>query len=1192
MSFFINTVKPKIHRSLLYGLYFVIMMVLVAGCITDTDKLFNLLPPERTGVTFINEILEDEYINIISYEYLYNGAGVGIGDFNNDGLQDLFFCGNMVSNRLYLNKGKLKFDDITKSSGIDAAGKWCTGALVVDINNDGWQDLYVCASYNADPELRRNMMFINNGLNDEGLPSFTERAAEMGINDDGYTTTAAFFDYDNDGDLDLYVLTNVLDTDFPNKYRPKKIDGSSITNDRFYRNNGDGTFDNYTSQAKILYEGYGLGISIVDINQDGWKDIYITNDYLTNDLLYINNQDGTFSDQASRFTKHTGHSAMGHDIADINNDALPDIFTLDMLPDDNQRLKQMYAGSRFSKNTDNDKYGYEYQYKRNMLQLNRGADAYGNHLFSEIGFFSNTYATDWSWSALLADFDNDGYRDLFISNGYPRDVTDLDYATSGSRRGLRMSMEEELGNIPVRHIPNYLFINNGNCSFTDRSLDWGFELPSFSNGAAYVDLDNDGDLDLVANNINEPAFIYENRLYSGKKKIIDNHYLRFWLISQANSGIGVGARIYVFLKDQILYTDYSIYHGFMSTVEPIIHFGLGMHTYADSVIIIAPEGRFIKMYDIPADQVLTVNLKEVGDSLFSLETNKNDSSCYILKPIKGDHGIQYLHKEEPFNDFNIQPAIPFQISQAGPGISVADLDNDGKFDLFIGGSKKYPGHFFFQKNGKFKSQQLTDKDALLSEDQGSLLFDADGDGNIDLYAVSGSNEQVDNSPTFQDRLYMNDGQGNFRKAENALPEYFTSGTCIKGADIDKDGDIDLFIGGGAVPGKYPFGSSSYILRNDSEPGRPKFVDITTQFCPGLGKDWIIHDALWTDFDNDSNIDLILAGEWTPITIFRNSGTLLEDVTGSSGIENFYGWWNSLAGGDFDNDGDIDYLAGNHGLNSFYKASFEEPLTAYAADFDNNGRSDIVMARYGKDIDGTRKIFPLHFRNDINLQMDLMKKRFPSFKEYSEATIDSIFTKEEMSNALTLSVNYLQSAYIENLGNGKFRMNALPLESQYAPIYGFLTGDFNNDRFLDVLLVGNFFGNNPFWGRIDALNGLLLLGSGNGKFEAQEYVKTGFLVPGDAKAIVELPYSTGKNFILVTQNQDSLSSFSRNQNVKSIVLHPEDAFADIVFDDGSLRKQEFYYGNSYLSQSARVLDLPGKIRSYKIYSYKNSRSKTD
>jgi hypothetical protein len=1186
MFVFSNTFSFKLSRIGAKLTFILACIIILSGCTKKTEKLFELRSSQTTGVKFINEILEDEYFNIISYEYLYNGAGVGVGDFNNDGLQDLFFCGNMVSNRLFLNTGDLKFEDITRAAGIEASGIWSTGVAIVDINHDGWQDIYVCASYSSVPELRKNLMFINNGLNEDGQPTFTEKATEMLIDDDGYSTNAAFFDYDKDGDLDLYVLTNMLDTDFPNKYKSRKVDGSSITNDRFYRNNGNGTFENYTDKAGIKYEGYGLGISIVDIDQDGWKDIYITNDYLTSDLLYINNQDGTFTDRISYFTKHIGHSAMGHDIADINNDGLPDIYTLDMLPDDNQRLKQMYAGSRFSNTSDNRKYGYHDQYKRNVLQLNNGPDAFGNHLFSEIGLFANVYATDWSWSALLADFDNDGFRDLFISNGYPRDVTDLDYATSGSRRGMRLSMEEELENIPVRHIPNYLFRNTGEYSFTDMSAEWGFDLPSYSNGAAYVDLDNDGDLDIVTNNINEPASIYENRLYANGKTMFDHHYMKIKLKSELHSGIGLGYIVSAYVDGQSIYSDHSIYHGFLSTVDPVIHIGLGSYVEVDSLLISKPDGKILTMYNIPADQVIEINDDQFNDIPGNAhDPSGSDPSVLVFNPVLKSMGIDHFHKEDPFNDFNFQPTLPFQLSQYGPAISVADLDGNGEFDFYIGGSKKYPGSFYFQQNGRFRSEPLIDEGAVWSEDQGSLLFDIEGDGDIDLLVISGSVEQEINAPSYKDRVYLNNGDGAFTTSPNILPGHVNPGTCIKGADIDLDGDIDLFIGGGSLPGQYPFSAPSYILRNDSEQDKPLFTDITSSYCPMLQDAGVVKDALWTDFNNDTNIDLILAVEWMPIIVLENQGDQLIDITKETGIEKQSGWWNSLAGGDFDNDGDIDYLTGNHGLNSYYKANTHESITAYASDFDNNGRTDLVLAGFAKDIDGSRMAFPVHFRNDLNKQMDLMRKRFPSFKSYSEATIDSMFSADELKPAKKLMVNYLESSYIENLGNGKFKMFPLPLKTQFAPVFGMLTGDFNRDQYLDVLVVGNFFGNNPFWGKMDAMNGLLLAGRGNGQFDILEYTESGFLVPGDAKAIVDMPLSDGEQLILVSQNQDSLKAFTSRYSGNYKELNTNDTYADILFEDGSIRRQEFYYGNTFLSQAPHIFRLPENVKSFKIFNTK-------
>lgn len=1181
-----DTAFPIPDAFIVYTTAFVCCLLLISGCSQKPDSLFDLLPPDRTGIWFVNEVHEDEYFNIISYEYLYNGAGIGIGDFNNDGLQDIFFSGNITTNRLYLNLGSLRFQDISRSAGIEGAEKWCTGVAVVDINGDGWQDIYVCASYDADSLRRKNLMFVHNGLDAQGLPSFTDKAKEMGIDDDGFSTHGVFFDADNDNDLDLYVLTNVLDTDFPNKYRPKKNDGSSVTNDRFYLNNGNGIFSNRTRESGFLYEGYGLGISIVDFNQDGWQDIYITNDYLTNDLMYINNANGTFSNKINNYLKHTSHSAMGHDIADINNDGLPDIFSLDMLPEDNQRLKQMYAGSRYGNKLEDEKYGYLSQYKRNALQLNQGADLNGNHVFSEIGLLSNIHATDWSWSALMADFDNDGYRDLFISNGYPRDVTDLDYATTGSRRGMRMSMEEELENIPVRHIHNYIFKNSGDLLFQDKSMDWGMAAPSYSNGAVYADLDNDGDLDIVAGNINEPVSVYENLLYTVDSKDADRpNYLRLKISGKKFAGIGLGCKVYAFYADMISYVDHSTIHGFISSSDPVVHIGLGDHKVLDSLWIISPDGSLTVMYDIPSNQTLDLNSDLwIHDTAKSLQLRNPDLGKPI-EPLKKEFGPSYYHEEELFNDFNIQPTLPYQISESGPPLSVADIDGNGSYDLFIGGSKNVPATIYLQEKGSFHSKTWDEPETLPSEDHGSLLFDADGDGDNDLYVVSGSVEHEQESIYYQDRIYENDGSGHFTRIKSAIPAFPGPGSCVKGADMDDDGDIDLFIGGGPLPGKYPLAARSFILRNDSEPGSLLFVDVTNNICAELMNAGIIQDAIWTDFNNDDRMDLIVVGPWKPVTFFVNEGETLKNITGLTGLSDFIGWWNCLAGGDFDNDGDIDYMAGNHGLNSFYGASIDQPMQAIASDIDNNGRLDLIIGAYLKDIDGSRNLFPVHFRNDLNKQLNLIRNRFPTFKSYSYATMDSLFSEQELTASTRLTANYFPSIYIENQGKGIFKVKNLPLRAQFAPVQSILTGDFNTDTYLDALVIGNLFGNNPFWGRMDALNGLLLLGKGNGEFESIEYPGSGFFVPGDARAIVELPsQKTSTSIILVAQNQDSLRKFSRSSLQDLVPVDFRDRWAEIRFRDGAKRKQEFYYGNTCNSQSARILLLGEHVDSYKVYPF--------
>lgn len=1172
-----------IKRLLL--LFFIINILI--SCSQEPKTLFKLLLPEQTGIGFQNDIMEDEYLNILSNEYIYNGAGVGIGDFNNDDLQDIFFSGSQVTNRLYMNKGDLTFNDITLESHIADRGRWSAGVAVVDINNDGWQDIYVCASNHLDPDMRRNRLFIHEGLNEDGNPVFSEQAKEFGIDDEGYSTHAAFFDYDNDGDLDLYVLTNFLDTPTPNKYREKKLNGSAESNDRLYRNNGNNTFTNVTLNAGIVYEGYGLGISIVDFNNDGWRDIYITNDYLTNDLMYINNRDGTFSNQIEKYIKHQTHSAMGHDIADINNDGLVDIFTLDMLPEDNQGIKKMHGVTRFENEQLNEELGYQSQYKRNMLQINNGPDAYGNHNFSEIGLMAGIYATEWCWSALLADYDNDGYRDLFVSNGYPRDVTDLDYAVSGMSRGRGLSNEEVMMIIPVRRMSNYIFKNNGDLSFTNKTVDWGMEKESFANGAAYVDLDNDGDLDLVTSNYNEPAMIYENRLYNGKGEK-ENHYLRIKL--KGKSAKLLGAKIYVFSSEgDIKFADHSNFGGYRSTVDPVIHFGLGKTQLIDSLIVIWPDGMKQKITEVSADQILAIEYKSdkfmsahrrgrENGSILSLP----DSSQYLFKETSQKYGLKYKHDEKVFNDYQLQNTLPHQFSRSGPSLAVGDVDGNGLMDLFIGGSSGNPGLIFYQEQTGFVPKSLEHKEGK-PEDYGALIFDADGDGDLDLYVVSGGVEQGLNPANYQDRLFVNDGKGNFKIAVDALPAMPVSGSCVKGADFDLDGDLDLFIGGRLLPGNYPQKVNSFILRNDSEESKPKFTNVSDEVCPDLNELGLVADALWTDFNNDQMIDLVIVGEWMPVTFFQNEGGKFKNVTGATGIDSKLGWWNSLTGGDFDNDGDIDYIAGNEGLNSFFKASKDEPITAYSSDFDNNGRYDVVLTSYTLSKDGSRKAFPVHFRSDFGKQLELMKKRFTTYEAYSEATIEDLFVPEELENAQKSIATWMASSYIENLGHGKFAISALPNPAQIAPIFGMQTGDFNEDDFLDLLVVGNFYGNSIFWGRMDALNGLLMLGDGKGGFECMDYTKTGFLVPGDAKALVTLPMANGKQLYISSQNRDSLKVFEIDKEIETILLDKEDTWAEIEFSNGTKRKQEFYWGNGYLSQSSRIFEVPKASKAHEIFT---------
>ncbi|MBS0001068.1 MAG: VCBS repeat-containing protein [Cyclobacteriaceae bacterium] len=1145
--------------------------------------MFKILPPERTGITFNNMVSDDEYFNILSNEYIYNGAGVGIGDFNRDGLMDIYFSGGMVSNRLYLNRGNLQFEDITRTAGVSADDIWSTGISVIDINSDGWPDIYVCASNNPDSLLRRNKLYVHQGLDGNDLPYFSEQAEKYGIDDHGYSSHGAFFDYDNDNDLDLYVLTNVLYTATPNTYRTRKTDGSSPNNDRFYRNNGDGTFTDFTREAGIVYEGYGLGISIIDIDQDGYRDLYITNDYLTNDLLYINNRDGTFSNQIGKYLKHQTHSAMGHNVADVNNDGLPDIFTLDMLPESNQLLKQMHGTSRYENDQQNREFGYEPQYKRNMLQINNGEDAFGNHNFSEIGLYAGIYATDWSWSALFADYDNDGHRDLFISNGYPKDVTDLDYATSGINRGMAMSQEEILRVIPERHHSNYIFRNNGDLTFTNVTVDWGIFQLSFSNGGSYADFDNDGDLDIILSNINEPAMFYENQLIRDGSKNENGNFLRIRLSGNKDLPYTAGSKIYLYYGNgRILFEDYSVFHGFLSNREPFVHFGLGNAKTIDSLVVIWPDSKRSILYQLDAGRELEIRYEDQEKMNAGVLKNR-DYSGYRFRESAEKYNLLYKHQEKPFNDFNIQPSLPKQFSQAGPSMAVGDIDGNGQEDLFISGSSGTNGVIFFRNGELFEGIEFK-KTHPEKEEQGILLFDADLDGDLDMYMAFGGYELPSDPLLYQDEFFINDGQGNFTFMEKALPSMNLSSGCVRAHDIDHDGDLDLFIGGKVMPRKYPQSPGSYILRNDSEHGEILFTDITAEICPELMEFGMVNDAIWTDFNNDQKIDLIIAGEWLPVTLFMQLDGKLVNVTEEAGLNEYAGWWNSICGGDFDNDGDMDYVVGNLGLNSIYKASREKPVKAYSADFDNNGRYDVLLTTFFPDKNGGTKEFPIHFRSDLVKQMDGLKNRFENYESYSEATIDSVLFPEELKMAEIRSATYFASVYLENTGDGKFNVRPLPKEAQFAPLFGMIPGDFNEDSFLDLLVIGNDFGNNQFWGRTDALNGLLLEGNGNGDFQVRNYTETGFLVQGDGKSLVVLPVEQNKLLMVASQNQDSIRVFETVHPVNVRRVDEGAGSATIHFADGNTRKQEFYFGQGYFSQPARYLSLPAGMAGFKIYGY--------
>ncbi|GAB3166901.1 VCBS repeat-containing protein [Telluribacter humicola] len=1169
--------------------------LLVASC-KNNDTLFTSLSPDDTGIRFANRIAENDTMNILSFEYVYNGGGVALGDFNNDSLTDVYFTGNTTGNKLYLNKGDFKFEDITDKAGVGAEKNWSSGVALIDINNDGLLDIYVCATARKGAQDRTNMLFVNQGAGSDRTPTFKEMAQEYGVADTTHTTTAAFFDYDNDGDADLFLVVNEMDDrNFPNKYHEKIRDGSSKRTDRLYRNDwnealGHPVFTNVSKEAGILIEGYGLGVNITDINQDGWKDIYVTNDYLTNDLLYINNRNGTFTDQAAAYFKHTSHSAMGNDISDINNDGLVDVVALDMMPATNYRKKMMTPASSYITYQNNDKFGYQHQYARNTLQLNQGIDPVSGHpVFSDVGLLSGIAETDWSWAPMVTDFDNDGKRDMIITNGFPRDITDLDFIAYRAEVASLMPKMEMVQYIPSVKLKNFAYHNKGDLQFEDVTDQWGITEPSFSNGAAYADLDNDGDLDYIVNNINDSASVYRNNLVQQKPE--ESNYLRVKLKGSKTNPMGLGAWIEIqYQGGQKQVYDFTPYRGYLSTVEQAAHFGLGKVQKVDQLKIVWQGGKTQIIKDVKANQVLVLDEKNAATDTSQAIAGTAPSA--LFNDITNTLNVGYKHEEMDVIDFNVQKLLPHKLSQFGPALAVGDVNGDGLEDIFVGGSYQHKGRFMIQNtSGQFAVKDLlpgTDGIEKISEDMGVVLFDVENDGDLDLYIVSGSYEHQANSPALLDRLYLNDGKGNFQMANQALPQFLSSGSCVKAADYDRDGDLDLFVGGRLEPGAYPKPVSSYILRNDSSKGQAKFTDVSTQVAQNLNGIGLICDALWTDYDNDGWIDLLLAGEWMPLTFLKNNNGKLQPVT--SGLESYKGWWNSLSAGDFDNDGDIDYIAGNLGTNTLNRANDRQPISMYAKDFNNDGFFDAIPTVYYKAQDDTYKEFPYNTRDELGKQIIQARQRYQEYGKFSQATINEILKPEELKDALVLRANWMKSSYLENQGDGTFKVKELPIQAQLAPLFGMVTEDVDQDGNLDVVLTGNNYGSETSIGRYDAFYGLVLKGDGKGGFQPLLPQQSGFCIGGDAKGAVRLADAKGQLMITASQNRDQLKFFIGTIPVKRVQLNPMETTALIRLKNGQTRREEVGYGSSFLSQSSHSLLLGKDVVSVEVIDHKGKKRK--
>jgi len=1092
-------------------IYFIVLLLLFASCEQKSKTLFSKLSPSETGVGFENKLTETHKYNYFTYPYIYLGGGVSIGDINNDGLEDIFFTGNMVENKLYLNKGNLQFEDISKTSGVAGDERWYSGTTFVDINKDGYLDIYCSVSGKNPPH--NNVLYINNKDN-----TFTEKAAEYGIDHGGQSMQSVFFDYDKDGDLDLYII-NYPPTSFvaPIEYYAYQLENhTEEDSDKLFRND-NGHFTDVTKESGLSNFGLSLGVVASDINNDGYTDIFVSNDFNAPDFLFINNQDGTFTNQINTSLQQTSFFGMGADIADFNNDGYMDIFQLDMSAEDNFRSKANMGAMDTEAFYNSVRYGLHHQYMQNSLQLNNGNIAGELPVFSNVSRLAGVSSTDWSWGGLLADFDNDGWKDLFVTNGIRRDVNNKDFYAEHREFFNKMendsaykNKEEEvellkyLEQLPSEKLSNYMFRNNKDLTFTRKTEDWGFEEKTFSNGVAYSDLDNDGDLDLIINNLEDVASIYRNNATNTNQLTLE--------LKGGSDVLPNGSKVSVYTPEGMQVQEYNVVHGYLSSVTPLLHFGLGSAKQVDSVSVAWPNGFTTKLTDVTANQKLAIDFDTMKP--YKSLSPEVPSANQQFQTVAIDTTDLFKHEENDYPDFKKEVLLPHRTSTLGPSLATGDLNGDGTEDYIVGGAVgQAPAVYVQDKDGNFEllniPQLAEDK---YHEDLGVLIFDFDNDGDNDFYIASGGNEFKVNSLGYQDRLYENTGGGTFRPTNGVLPKITTSGLNVTASDYDHDGDLDLFLGGRLLPQKYPYPVDSYVLENISEPDRPKFIDATEKVLPELKSLGLVTASSWVDFDGDGWEDLVVVGEWMPVKFFKNNDGKFKDISDQLLSGNTTGWWFDIQKGDFDNDGDQDLVLGNLGKNYKYKASESAPFKIYLNDFDGNESSDIVLSYKKGETE-----FPVRGRQCSSQQMPAIKSKFKDYNSFASANLKQIYTTKLLEESLSYEITSFESIYLEN-DNGKFIAKPLPQLAQLSSINKFVVDDFNSDGNLDVVLAGNLYNAEVETPRGDASFGLYLQGDGTGNFGAKTMMESGLKIVGDVRGMEQISIA-GKKHLLIAKNDD-------------------------------------------------------------------------